>query len=162
MSRAFTRDGDEHALPVVPERAPLPEGSPNYVTARGLALLREEAAALDERRRMLSGGPREELGVIDARRERLAARLASAVVVAPPADADVVRFGATVRVRAPDEKERTYRIVGVDEADAEQGMLAFTSPIARALVGKEPGDVALVTTPRGTERLEVLGVAYGD
>ena len=51
-----------------------------------------------------------------------------------------VRFGATVTVRAEHGEERRYRIVGVDEADAAHGLLAFVAPLARALLGKHAGD----------------------
>jgi transcription elongation factor GreB len=73
-----------------------------------------------------------------------------------------VRFGAAIRVRHESGKESTYRIVGVDEADAAAGLLAFSSPLARALLGKRAGDVALVRTPRGNEELELLQVRYAE
>jgi transcription elongation GreA/GreB family factor len=53
-----------------------------------------------------------------------------------------------------------YRIVGVDEADASQGRLAFTAPLARSLLGKGEGDVVTLRTPRGEEELEVLSIGY--
>src|SRR5688572_18858544 len=140
MNKAFTRDDDQHEPPFVAPRAPLPEGAPNYVTPRGLALLRKELEAIDAERAHLPPDPRERrraLASINARAADLSARLASAVLVDPSASppSGTVRFGSTVRVRAADGSERTYRIVGVDEADPAQGTVAFTSPIARGLVG---------------------------
>ena len=56
--------------------------------------------------------------------------------------------------------ERRYEIVGVDEADVAHGRVAFVAPLARALLGKRVGDVALLRTPRGEEELEVLAIDY--
>jgi transcription elongation factor GreB len=116
---------------------------PNYVTERGLALLREE----------LASAPPE-------RRAELERRIASAELVAPPPEGEErVRFGATVTVAGRGGR-RTYRIVGVDEADAAAGTIAFVSPLARALMGRAPGDAIRVRTPRGEEELELVAVAY--
>ena len=143
---------------VVP-RAPLPEGSPNYVTPRGLRALQAERARL-EQARVTDPGARAALA---QRLAELDARLGSAELVDhrshPPDD---VRFGAAVRVRHESGKEAEYRIVGVDEADAAQGRLAFTSPLARALLGKRVGDVLEVRTPRLSEELELLALGYGE
>ena len=56
--------------------------------------------------------------------------------------------------------ERTIQIVGVDEADAASGKIAFTAPLARALLGKTTGESATVRAPRGDEELEVLVIRY--
>jgi transcription elongation factor GreB len=168
MNKAFTRDDGQDEAPFVPPRAPLPEGVPNYVTARGLALLREEMAGLEAERAGVAGTDesdrRRALASIGARAAELSARIASSVLVDPASSASSassapgrVRFGVTVRVRAPDG-ERTYRIVGVDEADPARGLVAFTSPIARALTGREEGDVAVVRTPVGDTGLEILEI----
>ena len=72
-----------------------------------------------------------------------------------------IKFGATVAVvdEATDE-ERTYRIVGEYEADIERGLLNIRSPLARALIGKTPGDSVEVRTPGGEKSYEVLSVSY--
>jgi len=156
VSKAFTSEETSDSAVVAP-RAPLPEGTPNYVTARGLARLREELE------RMVAahaepGTP--ESAALAQRRAELEARIASAEVVAPPAaGSDVVRFGARVRVAGADG-ERAVRIVGVDEADAARGLVAFTSPLARALVGRAVGDTVRLHAPRGVEELEILSVDY--
>jgi transcription elongation factor GreB len=64
-----------------------------------------------------------------------------------------VRVGAT-------SGEHRYRIVGVDEADASGGAIAFTSPLGRALLGKRCGDTVRLRAPRGEEELEILAVEY--
>lgn len=72
-----------------------------------------------------------------------------------------VVFGATVDVEDLDtEEEHTYQIVGEDEADIKHGMISVTSPIARAMIGKMEGDVAVVETPGGKRELEIVEVRY--
>jgi transcription elongation factor GreA len=72
-----------------------------------------------------------------------------------------VVFGATVDVEDIDKgEELTYQIVGEDEADIKQGMVSITSPLARALIGKEEGDVAVLDAPGGQRELEILEVRY--
>jgi transcription elongation factor GreB len=166
VSKAFTReDGAELPL-IVPSRAPLPEGVPNYVTARGLARLREELAELGLDRgnveRDLEGVNRTQaLAALAVRRAELEHRIASAELVSPPlGPVDTVRFGATVAVDG-EGGVRRYLIVGVDEADASRGRIAFVSPLARALLGRAVGDTVHVRTPRGEEDLEIVSVGYG-
>jgi transcription elongation factor GreB len=174
MSKAFTKDDAGGAELLVVPRAPLPDGTPNYVTRRGLRLLRAELAALERERSSLHA--RDGSGALDAsdaparlsavsqRLVELQARLASAELVAPPTQPSSaeVRFGASVRVRHESGKEATYRLVGVDEADVSAGFLAFSSPLARALLGRRAGDVVELRTPRSQEELELLEVRYGD
>src|SRR5690606_1876965 len=95
----------------------------------------------------------------------LDARLASAKVVDPRSQPhDEVRFGATVTLRTlqgerPGE-ERRLTLVGVDEASAAEGRVAFTAPIARAVLGKRVGDTAALRTAHGEEQLEVVAINY--
>ena len=77
-----------------------------------------------------------------------------------PATGRVV-FGATVELTDEDDGEnKVYRIVGEDEADARAGLLSYTSPIARALIGKEVGDIVEVRTPGGDHSYEIAKVQY--
>ena len=72
-----------------------------------------------------------------------------------------VKFGATVKVVDEDtDKEDIYKIVGEDEADVKSGKISIGSPIARAMIGKESGDVVEVMTPAGVRSLEILSVAW--
>jgi transcription elongation factor GreB len=160
MSKAFTSE-ETDVTEVVAPRAPLPPGTPNYVTPRGLALLREERADLAAKRaRAEAAADVGAMNVLAVRLADLDARLATAELVDPAAQPkDVVRFGATVTIAGEDGHERTVRIVGVDEADPARGDVAFTSPIARALLGHEVGDEVVLRTPRGAERLEVVTIA---
>lgn len=163
MSKAFTDEEAGDEPPLVPARAPLPPGTPNYVTPRGLVALRTEAAALQAQRAAAERIPADlerahALGALARRRTDLEQRIASAEVVeAVDPHADAVRFGALVTVSGPGG-ERRYRIVGVDEADPAHGRIAFVSPLARALLGRAVGDAAHVRTPRGEEDLEILAI----
>lgn len=157
MSKAFTSE-ETDITEVVAPRAPLPDGTPNYVTPRGLALLREERAELASKRaRAEAAGDVGAMNVLGTRLAELDARLASAQLVEVTTK-DVVRFGSRVTVSG-EGGEQTYRIVGVDEADPAKGDVAFTSPIARALLGHEIGDEVVVKTPRGNVPAEIVAIA---
>ncbi len=166
MSKAFKGEDASEAPIVVPPRAPLPEGQPNYVTPRGLAALQGERDDLQRERAQLEAHPdaldsAHAMAVLTARLAAVQERLASAHVVEPPAlPPDRVRFGARVRARAEDGTERIWTLVGVDEADAASGLIAFAAPLARALIGKGVGDVVRVRAPRGTEDWEILAIEY--
>jgi transcription elongation factor GreB len=145
VSKAFTKDDRPDEPLVVRRRSALPEGVPNYVSARWMASLREQLAA--------ASGPH---------RAELEQRIAAAVPAPEPADRDEIRFGARVGLRTGDGAERTVRIVGVDEADPAAGSIAFVAPLARALLGHRRGDIVTVRSPGGTEELTVTAVDYGE
>lgn len=145
MSKAFTKDDRPDEPLVVRHRAALPEGVPNYVTARWMRALRQRLAETEP----------------DARAE-LEQRLAGAVLAPAPADRDEVRFGARVTLRGPSGELREIQIVGVDEADPAAGLIAFVAPLARALLGQRTGDSVAVRTPGGTEELEIVSVDYDE
>jgi transcription elongation factor GreB len=165
MSKAFTDEEAAEPPRVVAPRAPLPAGVPNYVTSAGLALLRAELAALDAERAVAEHEPEvagraHALASLAQRRAELEARIASAEIVPlPPQPRNQVRFGATVSVDGAGGV-RHYQIVGVDEADAARGKLAFVSPLARALLGASVGDTIRLRAPRGEEELEIVAVEY--
>jgi len=74
---------------------------------------------------------------------------------------DVIRFGATVLLADEDTgEETTYQIVGSHESDISAGRLSLTSPLARALIGKNLGESVEVTTPRGIKSYEIVDVCY--
>lgn len=165
MSKAFTKDDDDGVVVIAPRRAPLPDGAPNYVTPRGLTLLQAELEQLARAAPDDPAGSEQERArsrtSYRARVAELESRVKGAVVVRPDEQPrEEVRFGARVTVQGERGEERTFQIVGVDEADARQGLVAFVSPLARALLGKRVGDVALVSTPAGEDELEIVGVDY--
>lgn len=167
MSKAFTKDDEAGELPLqLPRRPALPSGVPNYVTARGLKQLQSELELELKRPLPPSSSDTERARSHALRASRIAeleSRIASAVLVRHDEQPrDEVRFGAAVEVKNLAGVTRRYRIVGVDEANAAHGALAFTAPLARALLGKRVGDVASVSTPSGEDELEVLAIRYED
>ena len=102
-------------------------------------------------------------GFIEGRILEVEGKLAAAQVIEPAAlDAEGrVVFGATVDLEEESSGAAvTYQIVGDDEADLKQGLISISSPIARALIGKEAGDVAEVHAPGGVKSYEIVGVRY--
>ena len=102
-------------------------------------------------------------GFIEGRIQEVESKLSAAQIIDPTqldAGGKVV-FGATVDLEDEDSGDAvTYQIVGEDEADLKQGLINVSSPIARALIGKEEGDTAVVQAPGGERRYEVVGVRY--
>ncbi|MFM4955307.1 transcription elongation factor GreA [Aeromonas veronii] len=106
---------------------------------------------------------REQQGFCEGRIQEIEAKLSNAQVidVTKMTNNGRVIFGATVTLlKSETEEEVVYRIVGDDEADIKQNLISVNSPIARALIGKEVDDVAIVKTPSGDVEYEVLEVAY--
>lgn len=152
------------------------------LTARGAEKLREELNQLkyEERPRIIQAiaearehgdlkenaeyhAAREQQSFLEGRIKDIEAKLSNAQVIdvtAMPNNGRVI-FGATVElVDLETDEELTYRIVGEDEADIKQGLLSVQSPFARALIGKDEGDVAAVEAPGGTRELEIARVRY--
>ena len=152
MSRGFIKEGDQEEIPMVPPRAYLPEGTPNYVTKEGLEALNNELRSL-EAEHAKAGDNYIMSNFIEAKMKLLINRINSAVEIDPSkVSKDTVGFGAWVRYNG-----HVVRIVGVDEADVKKGLVAFTSPIAKALMGKKTGDIIVL---KGTERMIVEEVSY--
>lgn len=162
MSRAHVREVDGDEPEDLPELPLSPH--PNYVTTRGLQLLearrdRVEAdiAAIPpdaaDRRQRRAG--------LDRELRWLQARIAAAQpVTGTPRDPARVAFGAEVAVIDDDGTESRYRIVGEDEADPEAGLISWTSPLARALIGLKVGEVALWRRPAGDLDVEIAAIRY--
>lgn len=106
---------------------------------------------------------KDEQGFVEGRIQEIEGKLSAAQIIDPTelhADGRVV-FGATVTLEDEDTGDKvTYQIVGEDEADIKLGLVNINSPIARALIGKEVGDVAEVQAPGGLRRYEVVAVSY--
>jgi len=105
---------------------------------------------------------KEEQGMNEARVADMEDKLARAHIIDPATiTAEKIVFGATVELIDLDEgTEITYQIVGVDEANIEAGKISITSPIARALIGKEEGDAAVVQAPGGEREYEIQKIEY--
>jgi len=105
---------------------------------------------------------RERQGFVEARIKDIEAKLANAQVIDPKlvdAEGRCV-FGASVEVEDEAGEKSTWQIVGEDEADIKEGRISVSSPIARALIGKESGERVEVQTPGGVKRYEILDVRY--
>jgi len=106
---------------------------------------------------------RERQGFIEGRIIELEAKLSNAQIIDPTLldDDDRVVFGSTVDLIDTESQETvTYQIVGEDEADLKLGKISYSSPIAKALIGKSAGDVAEVRTPGGVREFEIVDVKY--
>ena len=106
---------------------------------------------------------RERQSFIEGRVAELEDKIARAEVIdVTKLSGRVIKFGATVTLADEEtDEEQTYKIVGEDEADIRNGRLSVTSPLARALIGKEQGDNVEVSTPRGQKSYEVVTVGFG-
>jgi len=184
MSKAFTKESDDDTGDDLPEATTaLPKGAKNYMTPAGHARLEAELRQLTsvERPKVVevvswaaSNGDRSENGdylygkkrlrEIDRRVRYLLKRLEIAEVVDQrrQVNRDQVFFGATVTYADSQDVERTVRIVGVDEARQECCEVSWISPIARALLKAQEGDVVRLRSPAGIEEIEVVKIEYCD
>ena len=139
MSKAFTKESDD--VPADrPRRRGVPVPAPNYLTPAGERALRREAATCTDEDRL----------------RELTEHLATAQVMAPPADRGAVSLGADVVVADASGRRTTYRLVGALEAEPRRGHVFWRSPIGEALYGARVGDA--VSLPRG--EVEVVSVTY--
>ncbi|UOQ97237.1 GreA/GreB family elongation factor [Hymenobacter sp. 5317J-9] len=171
MSRGFVKEDDAQTPPIIPPRAALPPGTPNYVTPRGLELLRAELAALEAERAQAEANRdndtdrTHQLSLYNGRIALLTERLGSAKVVDPAGQPPKeVRFGAAVTLRTVSGGkvgfERRFTIVGVDEADIAEGKVAFVAPIARAVLGAKLKKPVTLKLGPNEEVVEVAAIAY--
>jgi transcription elongation factor GreA len=105
---------------------------------------------------------RERQSFIEGRVAELEDKIARAEIIdVSKLSGKAIKFGAKVTLADEDtEEESTYQIVGAEEADVDKGRLSVTSPLARALIGKQTGDSIEVTTPRGSKAYEIIRVRY--
>lgn len=168
MSSAFLKNETADAPVVIPARAPLPPNTPNYVTPRGLNLLRAELTDLEaDHARIQTTGSADDpertrqLAELNGRIGALNARIASARLVEPQQQhTDDVRFGATITLTAPGQPDWKLTIVGVDEANASERRIAFTAPVARSMQGKRLGETVTLRTPTGERTWQVAAIDY--
>ena len=154
----------------------------NYITPEGHATLEAEFQQLLKVERpevvrvvawAASNGDRSENGdyiygkkrlrQIDSRLRFLTQRMDLAVIVDPQTQQGLEKifFGAWVTLYSLERKtEHVYRIVGQDEIEPSKGYISWISPLARALLGKQPGDIVKVQTPGGEEAYEIIEVSY--
>ena len=182
MSKAFTKESDGDDEDDLPEDVGgLALGAKNYMTPQGFARMRDELDSLMRKERpevvktvtwATSNGDRSENGdyiygkkrlrEIDRRVRYLSKRLANSEVVDPlkRPKTNQIYFGATVTYANEKGEERTIKIVGVDEVELDKGHVSWISPIAKALLRAEEGDVVKLRTPNGLEDIEIVEVKY--
>lgn len=180
MSKAFTKEGDGEDDDL-DEPDPLPLNVKNLMTPEGYAALAREQDHLVhvERPKIVEivswaagNGDRSENGdylynkkrlrEIDRRLRYLKKRLEDVEIVDPRRQQGIeqVFFGATVIYVREDDTEMTVKLVGVDEADMDQGKINWQSPVGRALMKNRVGDTADVRTEAGIETIEILSIRY--
>jgi transcription elongation GreA/GreB family factor len=151
MSRAFVKETAESAPP--PER--MVDEGPNLVTPEGLAQIEAHITRIEGAMKTESNVLLRETLARDLRYWEI--RKASAEVVTPTSDGTVA-FGSTVTIERKG-RQQTFRIVGVDEADASKGWISFRSPMAQAILSARPGEIVEASEPLG--EIEVLRTQNG-
>ena len=182
MSKAFTKESDSIDEENDQSAASmLPKGFKNYITPAGLKALKDEYLYLIDTERpkvvsivswAASNGDRSENGdyiygkrrlrEIDRRLRFLLKRIESAEEFDPSVHYgnDQIFFGATVTYAHENGEENTVTIVGVDEFDPLKGRISWISPMAKTLIKAHEGDIVVLNTPQGVEKLEILEVNY--
>jgi transcription elongation GreA/GreB family factor len=165
MSRAFVKEPEGDQAGDAPLERPQ-SSHPNYITAGGLARLKERAEALRRRVRELEAAPedlsaRSELQAVRAELAWMDKRVQIAIPVDPAAQAGAeIRFGATVQLADEGGATHAFTIVGEDEADAVRGLISWVSPLGRELLKKRVGDGVRWQRPVGDLELEVISFGY--
>src|SRR3954471_2069409 len=149
MSRAFVKETAESAPP--PER--MVDEGPNLVTPEGLAQIEAHIARIEASMKTETNVLLRETMARDLRYWEI--RKSTAEVVTPSTDG-AIAFGSTVTIQRKG-RTQTFRIVGVDEADASKGLISFRSPLAAAILGAQVSDVVEAGEPLG--EIEVITVS---
>lgn len=183
MNKSFTKEPEGDQEKDGEDSVLLPPGQKNYMTPEGFAAMQSELRFLmrEERPKIVEvvswaagNGDRSENGdyiygkkrlrEIDRRVRYLTKRIESAEVVDPSNQMNLkqIFFGATVEYVQEDNARRTVRLVGVDEADLSLGKISWLSPVAKALMKAQVGDVVELNTPSGPMSIEVITIRYGE
>jgi transcription elongation factor GreB len=166
MSRGFVKEDDQEEVPIVPLRAFLPDGIPNFVTPAGMEqLMAEKQMLINERDNLSSTNENEKriaVNFINAKLQLLNDRIADARIIDPKGyPQDEIRFGASVTLKNEGSgKIQVFQIVGVDEADIAKGKISFISPLAKALINKKAGDKITLKRDRGEAVFEIVDISY--
>ena len=166
MSRGFVKEDDQEEVPIVPQRAYLPQGVTNFVTPGGMEQLLAERQSLEDEKAGLNNftekDKRIELNYINTKLQLLNNRIAEARVVNPDEQPrDEIRFGATITLKTEATNTlQTFQIVGVDEADISKGKVSFLSPVSRGLINKKIGDRVTLKQSGKDVVVEVVSILY--
>ncbi|MGC1390172.1 MAG: GreA/GreB family elongation factor [Bacteroidales bacterium] len=166
MSKGFVKEDDQEEVPLVPQRAYLPEGMTNFVTPFGMNQLLDEKQMLVNEKNNLSNADENEkriaLNYINAKLQLLNNRIAEAKIVnLKEQPQNEIRFGALITLKIEASKSiQTFQIVGVDEADISKGKVSFISPIARVLINKRIGDKVILKQAQKDIVFEITDISY--
>ena len=166
MSRGFVKEDDQEEIPIIPERAYLPEGVPNFVTRIGMdQLLAEKQMLTDEKDNLSNASENEKriaLNFINAKLQLLNNRIAEARIVnLKEQPQNEIRFGASVTLKSEaSDNIQNFQIVGVDEADISKGKISFISPVAKSLINKKTGDKVILKRAKEDIVYEILDITY--
>ena len=162
MSRAFVKENEDQ-VPELPERPQSPH--PNFVTPRGLALLKQQLAELEDAKHRHQTEEslldKDALQVTERDLRYVQERLKRAIPVDPAQQPrDRVDFGALVATEDENGAKRKFEIVGEDEADPNIGKLSWVSPLALALKDAKVGDAVVWKRPAGDLELDIISIEY--
>jgi transcription elongation factor GreB len=166
MSRGFVKEDDQEEVPIVPQRAYLPEGVTNFVTPFGMnQLLAEKQMLVNEKNNLNNANENEKriaLNYINAKLQLLNSRIAEAKIVnLNEQSQNEIRFGAIVTLKIDASRNiQTFQIVGVDEADISKGKISFISPIAKVLINKKIGDKVILKQAKKDIVFEIIDISY--
>lgn len=166
VSKAFTRESDDARVEEIPTIRFRPAGVRSYITQEGADRMRRRLLDFQEERRVIGSQDENPNRAAAQRRlelecQRLQSILESAAIAEPPSDREKIALGAWVRLRDKEGVEETYQIVGVEEADPDEGRISSASPLARALLNRRSGEKVHFRIPAGQRELTILSVRYG-
>ena len=168
MSRGFVKEDDQEEVPIVPQRAYLPEGMTNFVTPFGMnQLLTEKQTLINEKDNLTNVNDNEKriaLNYINTKLQLLNNRIVEAKIVKLNEQPhNEIRFGATITLKTEASKNiQTFQIVGVDEANISKGKVSFISPLARVLINKKIGDKVTLKQASKDIVFEIIDISYNN
>ena len=164
MSRAFVNEDNAAAQADQPVERQISE-QPNYVTPAGLAQLQAKVAELQhqhsEQAAQGEQADKQRLADIERDLRYFTQRLQSAQVVAPATSTEKVQIGNWVTFADEQGREQRVQLVGEDQAHAASGLINWSSPLGRALLGAHPGDEVLWRRPAGDQPIEIIRIEAG-
>ena len=164
MSRGFVKEDDQEEVPLVPPRADLPAGTENFDTENGMDALLEENEDLLRQQESLDLSQEKEYRIsfnhINAKLQLLNERITSAKIIdQKKLPEDEIHFGVTVTFKNIETNiNQTFQLVGVDEANISKGKLAFTTPLAKALLHKKVGEKAILKLGEKENIFEIVKI----
>jgi len=166
MSRGFVKEDDQEEVPIVPQRAYLPEGVTNFVTPFGMnQLLAEKQMLVNEKNNLNNANENEKriaFNYINEKLQLLNNRIVEAKIVnLNEQSQNEIRFGAIITLKIEASKKiQTFQIVGVDEADISKGKISFIAPLAKELINKKIGDKVILKQSKKDIVFEIINISY--